>query len=74
MSEDKITTQTKRLYTVKEFVNAGYYPNEGGLRAIIFRANSNGFNRVIKRINRKIFLDVDEFYQWVNDLNPIGGV
>lgn len=66
--------QLQRLYTVKQFVQASHYPNEGGLRALIFNADKNGFNKVIRRINKRVFIDVEAFYQWVNDLNPAGGV
>lgn len=74
MNKQNITQPTKKLFTVKEFVQAGYYTNEGGIRALIFHADKNGFNKVIRRINRKILLDVDAFYQWIDDLNKIGGV
>ena len=74
MEEHEITKQTKRLYTVKEFVQEGFYPNEGGLRALIFNAEKNGFKKVIRRINRKVFLDPEAFYCWVDEINPIGGV
>ena len=66
---EALNRETPRLYTVKDFVKAGHYPNEGGLRGLIFYAYKNGFKKVIKRINRKIFIDVEAFYQWVNEIN-----
>lgn len=74
MQEQETTRPAKKLFTIREFVQAGYYQNEGGLRALIFRAERNGFKKVIKRINRKILLDVDAFYQWVEDINGNRGV
>ena len=68
------TQHIKRLFTIKQFVQEGFYPNEGGVRALVFNAHKNGFNKVIKRINKKIFIDLDAFYKWVDEINQIGGV
>lgn len=66
------TVQVPRLVTVKQCVEQGIYPNEGGLRSIIFNAEFNGFNKVIKRINRRVFIDVEAFYKWVEEQNNEG--
>jgi hypothetical protein len=58
----------KRLYTVKQTVEA--YPafREGGLRYLIFHAdghNPNGFACCIRRIGRKVLIDADSFETWI---------
>ncbi len=58
----------KRLYTVKQTVEA--YPafREGGLRYLIFHADGhkpNGFACCIRRIGRKVLIDADSFEAWI---------
>lgn len=58
----------KRLYTVKQTVEA--YPafREGGLRHLIFHADGhkpNGFACCIRRIGRKVLIDADSFEAWI---------
>jgi len=71
MTETKTNFQTPKLLTIKKCVEHGIYPNVGGLRAIIFNAETNGFNKVIRRINRRVFIDVEAFYTWVNEQNNV---
>jgi hypothetical protein len=42
---------------------------EGGIRALIFRADSNGFNKCIRRIGRKILISKSAFSRWIEDQN-----
>lgn len=65
------TLTVPKLVTIKQAVEEKIYPNEGGLRSLIFFANTNGFNKVIRRINRRIFIDVEAFYRWVEEQNNI---
>lgn len=64
----KPTATSKRLYTVKQNVEA--YPafKEGGLRHLIFHADGhkpNGFGACIRRIGRKVLIDADRFEAWI---------
>ena len=47
------------------------YPafTEGGIRALIFRAEGNGFNSCIRRIGRKIFISKSAFSHWIEAQN-----
>lgn len=67
MSEQN-TLQTK-YYTVKQFAKEEGFISESGLRYLIFNADTNGFNKVIKRIGRKVLIDVQAFYEWVEEQN-----
>ncbi len=42
---------------------------EGGIRALIFRADRNGFNRCIRRIGRKILISKSAFSRWIEEQN-----
>ena len=55
-----------RLATVSEIV-AGYPFTELGLRALIFRAGSNGLDAAILRIGRRVLLDLDAWECWLED-------
>ena len=58
--------------SVKEFAKQ-IYGNEGGVRNLIFWGIENGFNKCIRRIGKKIFIDVAEYYTWQDEINGIGG-
>ncbi len=66
-------TTDRRLLTVREAVKEGLYPNESGLRWLIFHEENNGFRMVVRRIGRRVFIDRDAFYQWVDEQNGYGG-
>lgn len=60
---------SNNLLTIKQFCNA--YPafSIGGIRALIFNAEKNGFTNVIKRFSPtgkrgKILIDVTAFEEW----------
>lgn len=49
------------------------WPPVGGLRHLIFFADTNGFNKVIRRIGRRILIDEAAFFEWANSQNSQGG-
>ncbi|MCP4474164.1 MAG: DNA-binding protein [Gammaproteobacteria bacterium] len=55
----------KRLATVKQVADA--YPafTQSSLRWLIFNEHSNGFDQCIRRIGRKILIDLDYFEKWI---------
>ena len=62
------TLQTD-YYTVKQFVKEKGFLSESSLRYIIFHADTNGFNKVIKRIGKKILIDFNAFKVWLEEIN-----
>jgi hypothetical protein len=58
------------LYTVKQFPTK--YPafTIGGLRFLIFNESSNGLaqSKAIIRIGRKVMIDEDKFFAWIDTL------
>ena len=57
-----------RLSTVKNLPTI--YPDanftESSIRWLIFNAESNGFNACIRRIGRKVLIDLDAFEFWLS--------
>lgn len=65
---DTATNRDRRnLKTVAEFVKDGPQ-TEGQIRWQIFNSSSNGLDEagVIVRIGRRLYLDVDRYWQWVD--------
>jgi hypothetical protein len=56
----------KNYLTVRQWVHEHPWPPIGGLRHLIFNAEANGFNKVIRRIGRRVLIDEDAFFNWVN--------
>ncbi|EHL24404.1 hypothetical protein KYG_03084 [Acidovorax sp. NO-1] len=42
------------------------WPPIGGLRHLIFHAASNGFDKVIRRVGRRVLIDEAAFFAWVD--------
>ena len=42
------------------------WPAIGGLRHLIFNAETNGFNNVIVRAGRRVLIDEKAFFEWLN--------
>ncbi len=55
--------------TIRQLTTSNPAFTEGGIRALIFRADSNGFNRCIRRIGRKILISKSAFYHWIEAQN-----
>lgn len=52
--------------TVKQWVSEHKWPPIGGLRYLIFNAEANGFNKVIKRVGRRVLIDEKAFFDWID--------
>jgi hypothetical protein len=58
-----------RLLTVAQFVEEHNFLSHGGARYLIFNSKTNGLEKAIKRIGRKILIDEQKFFEWVNEQN-----
>jgi len=56
----------KRLATVKQTAN--FYPafTESSLRWLLFNQKNNGFSLCVRKIGRKVLLDLDVFESWID--------
>lgn len=55
--------------TIRQLVTNNPAFTEGGIRALIFRAEYNGFNSCIRRIGRKILISKSAFSYWIEAQN-----
>lgn len=58
---------SKRLAPVKKI--PAIYPGsftESSIRWLIFNEHQNGFSRCVRRVGRKILIDLDEFEFWID--------
>jgi hypothetical protein len=47
--------------------------SESSIRWLIFNEKTNGFSRCVRRIGRKVLIDLDEFEIWIDmKKNPLG--
>jgi hypothetical protein len=60
-------TQTDEYVTVAQL--AQRYPafSQGSIRWLIFNGERNGFNRVVRRLGRKVILNLSEFRKWLEE-------
>lgn len=57
----------RKLFTLDKWPHS--YPPEKTLRHLVFNADSNGFNKVVRRIGRRVLIDEQEFFRWVDEQN-----
>ncbi len=58
-----------KLIPVPKWNNYHEWPTQAALRYYIFNAEFNGFNKVIKRVGRRILIDENQFFLWVENQN-----
>lgn len=57
---------TGRLIPVTDWSAYHPWPPVGGLRHLIFHADNNGFDQVLRRVGRRVLIDEAAFFNWVN--------
>ena len=57
--------KVKHLFTVPQMAEEHPAFSQSALRHLIFDAKRNKFNTVIKRIGRKVLIDEEAFFDWV---------
>jgi len=61
----------KRLIPITEWNKFHCWPPVGGLRHLVFHAETNGFNKVVKRVGRRVLIDETAFFKWTEDQNKL---
>lgn len=61
-------TTIPRLIPLTHWPKQHAWPTIGGLRHLVYYSHKNGFDRVIRRVGKRILIDEAAFFQWVNDL------
>ena len=64
--------ETPRLIPVPRWNEYHDWPPPGGLRHLIFRASSNGFERAFVRVGRRVLVNEGEFFAAVAARNAQG--
>lgn len=62
----KTTKRERTLIPVNRWNEHHSWPALGGLRHLIFHSNTNGFDSVIRRVGRRVLIDEDAFFEWVD--------
>lgn len=64
-SEAENQNERERFYTIKEFCKKHSWPTEHSIRWMMFNAEQNGFDKVVRRVGRRILIKEEEFYKWL---------
>lgn len=58
-----------RYIPLTDWPNHHPWPPLGGLRHLVFNAKANGFDAVIRRAGRRVLIDEQAFFSWLNKQN-----
>lgn len=61
------TVAARRLVTVDQFCADNPAFSKGSMRWLLFQRDSNGLHRAIVKVGRRVLIDVDKFFQWIDD-------
>lgn len=64
------TEQQTRLIPVTKWSEYHAWPPVGGLRHLIFFEKTNGFHQCVRRVGRRVLIDEQAFFKWVEENNP----
>jgi hypothetical protein len=56
----------RRLLTIRQFSDLHPSFSESSLRWLIFNEKENGFNQVTRRVGRRVLIDENAFFAWVD--------
>ena len=73
MQEPLQTLKQKRIIPLSDWSKFHPWPPLGGLRHLVFHAKQNGFERVVKRAGRRVLIDEDEFFKWIESRSAMKG-
>lgn len=59
----------RRFIPLTEWPKHHSWPPIGGLRHLVFYADENGFDKVIRRAGRRVLIDEQAFFQWLDEQN-----
>ena len=69
MEKSQETKAHSRLIPLVRWNDYHDFPTIGGLRHLAFLRNTNGFNGVVRYIGRRIYIDEQAFFRWVEKQN-----
>lgn len=63
------TDNYRKIIPLTEWNKHHSFPPQGGLRHLVFHASTNGFDKCIRRIGRRVLIDEAAFFEWVDTQN-----
>ena len=57
--------QQQRVIPLTEWPKHHSWPPIGGLRHLVFYAHKNGFDKVIRGAGRRVLIDEQAFFEWL---------
>lgn len=73
MLDKSLSPTTQRLIPVTQWPEYHSWPPIGGLRHLIFHADKNGFDACLIRVGRRVLIDEQAFFKWVDSLKASSG-
>lgn len=67
-----MTEKPKRQIPLTKWPEYHPHPPIGGLRHLVFHASANGFDKVIRRIGKRVLIDEAAYFEWVEAQNQRG--
>jgi hypothetical protein len=61
-----VSEHPSRLIPASAWPEHHPWPPIGGIRHLIFHADSNGFSQVIVRVGRRVLIDEAAFFSWAS--------
>lgn len=69
VEQEQASASQTRYIPVTKWNEYHQWPPVGGLRHLIFHADKNGFDQVIRRCGRRVLIDEQAFFQWMEVQN-----
>jgi hypothetical protein len=69
MQQEHTESPQTRLIPVTEWNSHHPWPPIGGLRHLIFYERTNGFEKCVRRVGRRVLIDEAAFFEWVEQQN-----
>lgn len=63
------TRHPKRLIPLTMWPRYHPWPTVSSLRHFVFNEHENGFDRVLRRVGRRVLIDEQAFFEWVEKQN-----
>jgi len=64
--KDEFREANRRLIPLTHWSEYHQWPPIGGLRHLVFNAKQNGFDRVIRKVGKRVLIDEQAFFEWVD--------
>jgi len=69
MNDSQNSIQSTRYIPVPNWERHHDWPKIGGLRNLIFNRHKNGFDKVIKKVGKRVLIDENAFFNWIEQQN-----